>query len=135
MSVAAGRIRDIPGIFQKVRSSLHRHCQVCQTTSGRNFEHVLQQLFNKRFSVPSMCCSFCSFPLLLCIIDPNYGICGPELLCDFESSLYPYTPYKFVGLVANHHVKKYYLAKKKGKIFRSFRFFICRFPYIKYAND
>ncbi|GFU16021.1 hypothetical protein TNCV_1299861 [Trichonephila clavipes] len=41
ISVAAGRIVDMPGIFQNVRNSLQRRCQTCKTTCGRNFEHLL----------------------------------------------------------------------------------------------
>ncbi|GFX88342.1 hypothetical protein TNCV_1705621 [Trichonephila clavipes] len=42
ISVAAGRIRDIPGNFQNLRNSMQHYCLVCQTTSGCNFEHLLQ---------------------------------------------------------------------------------------------
>ncbi|GFV35957.1 hypothetical protein TNCV_2867151 [Trichonephila clavipes] len=36
--VAAGRIRDMSGIFQNVRNSMEHHCQDCQTRFGRNIE-------------------------------------------------------------------------------------------------
>ncbi|GFV50318.1 hypothetical protein TNCV_622261 [Trichonephila clavipes] len=39
--VAAGRIRDISGIFQNVRNSIQCRCQAFQTISGRNFKHPL----------------------------------------------------------------------------------------------
>ncbi|GFX01546.1 hypothetical protein TNCV_3970491 [Trichonephila clavipes] len=38
ISVAVGKIRDMPAIFQNVRNSEQRHFQASQTTSGRNFE-------------------------------------------------------------------------------------------------
>ncbi|GFW15145.1 hypothetical protein TNCV_172921 [Trichonephila clavipes] len=42
ISVAAERIRDMPGIFDNIRNSLQRRCQANHTTSDRNFEHLLQ---------------------------------------------------------------------------------------------
>ncbi|GBM78692.1 hypothetical protein AVEN_244363-1 [Araneus ventricosus] len=41
MSVAAARVREISGIFESVRQSLHRGCQACITVGGRNFEQLL----------------------------------------------------------------------------------------------
>ncbi|GFX18142.1 hypothetical protein TNCV_1578211 [Trichonephila clavipes] len=41
ISVTDRRIRDMPGIFQNMRNSVPRRCQICQKTSGRNFEHLL----------------------------------------------------------------------------------------------
>ncbi|GFS84936.1 uncharacterized protein TNCV_1305501 [Trichonephila clavipes] len=41
ISVATERISDIAGIFQNIRNSMQRHCQIFQTTSGRNIEHLL----------------------------------------------------------------------------------------------
>ncbi|GFV57058.1 uncharacterized protein TNCV_2931811 [Trichonephila clavipes] len=38
---AAGCVRDIPGIFEKVRCSMQRRCQACLDASGKNFEHLL----------------------------------------------------------------------------------------------
>ncbi|GFW99524.1 hypothetical protein TNCV_3417571 [Trichonephila clavipes] len=38
ISVAAGRIRDMPGIIQNVKNSMQRCCQM---TPGRNLEHLL----------------------------------------------------------------------------------------------
>ncbi|GBM21985.1 hypothetical protein AVEN_263838-1 [Araneus ventricosus] len=34
ISVAAGKMRDRPGIFQNVRNSMRRRCESCVTTSG-----------------------------------------------------------------------------------------------------
>ncbi|GFX05838.1 hypothetical protein TNCV_1662771 [Trichonephila clavipes] len=41
ISVAAGRISDMPGIFENVRNSVQHRCQAYHSTSGRNFEHLL----------------------------------------------------------------------------------------------
>lgn len=41
ISVAAACVREIPGIFERVRQSLHRRCQACIHTGGRNFEQLL----------------------------------------------------------------------------------------------
>ncbi|GBM96214.1 hypothetical protein AVEN_236544-1 [Araneus ventricosus] len=38
---AAGGVRDTPGIFANVRSSMRRICEACITARGRNFEHLL----------------------------------------------------------------------------------------------
>ncbi|GFV41600.1 hypothetical protein TNCV_3627511 [Trichonephila clavipes] len=40
ISVVAGRIRDVPGIFQNVRNSIQCPCQAFQTTFDRNFVHL-----------------------------------------------------------------------------------------------
>ncbi|GFS62516.1 uncharacterized protein TNCV_1262951 [Trichonephila clavipes] len=45
ISEATARVREIPGIFDRVRQSLHRHCHACITTSGRNFEQLLKTLY------------------------------------------------------------------------------------------
>ncbi|GFV41758.1 hypothetical protein TNCV_3629091 [Trichonephila clavipes] len=50
---------------------------------------VVVKPFNKMFSVPLMCCCFCSFSLILCTTAHNYGIGNPAFLCDSESSMYP----------------------------------------------
>ncbi|GBM09277.1 hypothetical protein AVEN_116629-1 [Araneus ventricosus] len=41
ISVAAARVRELPGIFESVRQSLHRRCQACIAVGGRNFEQLL----------------------------------------------------------------------------------------------
>ncbi|GFV96355.1 hypothetical protein TNCV_2869331 [Trichonephila clavipes] len=41
ISVGAGRLSDMPGIVENVRSSMQSHCQTCQVTSDCNFEHLL----------------------------------------------------------------------------------------------
>lgn len=41
ISVAAAGVRETPGIFERVRQSLHRRCQACIASGGRNFEHLL----------------------------------------------------------------------------------------------
>ncbi|GFU62702.1 hypothetical protein TNCV_1518861 [Trichonephila clavipes] len=40
-SYSAERISDVPGIFQNIKRFIHGHFQICQTTSGRNCEHLL----------------------------------------------------------------------------------------------
>ncbi|GBM89233.1 hypothetical protein AVEN_45275-1 [Araneus ventricosus] len=42
ISIAAARVREIPGIFESERQSLHRCCQALITVGGRNFEQLLQ---------------------------------------------------------------------------------------------
>ncbi|GBM10429.1 hypothetical protein AVEN_263344-1 [Araneus ventricosus] len=37
----AGEVRDTPGIFANVRSSMRRSCEACITARGRNFEYLL----------------------------------------------------------------------------------------------
>ncbi|GBM43261.1 hypothetical protein AVEN_154582-1 [Araneus ventricosus] len=37
----AGEVRDTPGFFANVRSSIRRRCEVCITARGRNFERLL----------------------------------------------------------------------------------------------
>ncbi|GFV91820.1 hypothetical protein TNCV_2974921 [Trichonephila clavipes] len=44
ISIAVERIRDMPGIFQDVRNSLHHPCQA---TYGHNFKHLLLMEFEK----------------------------------------------------------------------------------------
>lgn len=41
IAVAAGEIRDMPGVFQNVRMSMRRRCEACIVARGRNFEHLL----------------------------------------------------------------------------------------------
>ncbi|GBM71854.1 hypothetical protein AVEN_229352-1 [Araneus ventricosus] len=41
ISVAAGAVREIPGMFEKVRRSLGRRCNVCITACGCSFEQFL----------------------------------------------------------------------------------------------
>lgn len=41
IAVAAGAIQDTPDVFHRVRESLRRRCQLCRTTGGRHFEHLL----------------------------------------------------------------------------------------------
>ena len=41
IAVAAGEIRDMPGVFQNVWISMCRRCEVCIVTGRRNFEHLL----------------------------------------------------------------------------------------------
>ena len=41
IAVAAEKIRDKPGVFQNVRTSMGRRCEVCVVVGGRNFEHFL----------------------------------------------------------------------------------------------
>nr|XP_042901341.1 uncharacterized protein LOC122269952 [Parasteatoda tepidariorum] len=40
ISAAAG-VREIPGIFERVRQSLHRRCQACIASGGHKFAHLL----------------------------------------------------------------------------------------------
>lgn len=40
ISVAVTRVRELPRIFERVRKSLHRRCQVCITVGGRNLEQL-----------------------------------------------------------------------------------------------
>ncbi|GBN31856.1 hypothetical protein AVEN_39273-1 [Araneus ventricosus] len=39
--IAAARVRELPGIFESVRQSLHRRCPAYITDGGRNFEQLL----------------------------------------------------------------------------------------------
>ncbi|GFT21471.1 uncharacterized protein TNCV_2307291 [Trichonephila clavipes] len=41
IAVAAGEIRNSPGVFQNVRMSMRRRCEACIVARGRNFEHLL----------------------------------------------------------------------------------------------
>ena len=41
ITVAAGEIRAMSGLFQNVRISMRRRCEVCIEAGGRNFEHLL----------------------------------------------------------------------------------------------
>ncbi|GFU71600.1 uncharacterized protein TNCV_3035401 [Trichonephila clavipes] len=41
IAVAAGEIRNSPGVFQNVRMSMCRICEACIVARGRNFEHLL----------------------------------------------------------------------------------------------
>ena len=59
----------------------------------------IKQFYNKMLSVALMCCSLCSFSLVLFTIDRSYDTFNPVLLFYFKSSLRPYTSCRFVGLV------------------------------------
>ncbi|GBL92682.1 hypothetical protein AVEN_119081-1 [Araneus ventricosus] len=39
--VAADKINTPPGIFEKVRQSFLRRCELCSETRGRHFQHLL----------------------------------------------------------------------------------------------
>ncbi|GFV36331.1 transposable element Tcb1 transposase [Trichonephila clavipes] len=41
ISIAAARIRELPGVFEDVRQSMSRRCRACIHAIGRNFEHFL----------------------------------------------------------------------------------------------
>ncbi|GBN74072.1 hypothetical protein AVEN_168703-1 [Araneus ventricosus] len=41
ISVAAGDVGEMPGVFEKVRRSLRRRCNACITAAGRSFEQFL----------------------------------------------------------------------------------------------
>ncbi|GBO12185.1 hypothetical protein AVEN_110077-1 [Araneus ventricosus] len=41
ISVATGDVREMPGVFEKVRRSLHRRCNACITAGGRFFEQFV----------------------------------------------------------------------------------------------
>ncbi|GBM90213.1 hypothetical protein AVEN_121850-1 [Araneus ventricosus] len=41
ISVAVARVGEIPDIFESVRQSLHRRCQVCISVGGSNFGQLL----------------------------------------------------------------------------------------------
>ncbi|CAL1296021.1 unnamed protein product [Larinioides sclopetarius] len=41
ISAAAADVRDMPGIFQRVRDSIHRRCEDCIAAAGSSFEHLL----------------------------------------------------------------------------------------------
>ncbi|GFX43429.1 transposable element Tcb1 transposase [Trichonephila clavipes] len=41
ISIAAARIREMPGVFEDVRQSMPRRCRACIHANGRNFEHFL----------------------------------------------------------------------------------------------
>ena len=41
IAVAAGEIRDMSGVFQNVRISMRRRCEVGIVAGGRNFEDLL----------------------------------------------------------------------------------------------
>ena len=38
---AAARVRDRPGLFERVRQSMIRRCEACIVADGKNFEHLL----------------------------------------------------------------------------------------------
>ena len=40
-AVAAGEIRDTPGLFQNIRNSMRRRCEAYIEVGGRNFERFL----------------------------------------------------------------------------------------------
>jgi hypothetical protein len=41
-AVAAGTIREVPEIFQKVQHNIARRCRTCNEVGGRHFEQLLQ---------------------------------------------------------------------------------------------
>ncbi|GBN64717.1 hypothetical protein AVEN_201404-1 [Araneus ventricosus] len=41
IAAVTGEVRDTPGIFVDVRSSMRRRCEACITAQGRNFERLL----------------------------------------------------------------------------------------------
>ncbi|GFX82535.1 DUF4817 domain-containing protein [Trichonephila clavipes] len=41
ISIAAARIREMPGVFEDVRQSMSRRCRACIHANERNFEHFL----------------------------------------------------------------------------------------------
>jgi hypothetical protein len=41
IAVAAGNIREKPGIFQRVQHNMARHCRTCNDVGGRHFEQLL----------------------------------------------------------------------------------------------
>ena len=41
ISAAAAEVRDMPGLFERVRQSLHRRCETCIQVGGRSFEPLL----------------------------------------------------------------------------------------------
>ena len=43
--VIAGEIRDMPGVFQSDRISMHRKCEVYIVVGGRNFENLLWPMY------------------------------------------------------------------------------------------
>lgn len=96
-SVAAGYMRDTPGIFQNVRNSKGRHCEACVTAAGRNFE-TFCSFFAKNIqmiSVTLTCCCYCSFSLLLLTIEGISDNVNPNRLCAH------YISCKFVAFVVN----------------------------------
>ena len=38
---AAARVRDRPGLFERVHQSMIRRCEACIVADGKNFEHLL----------------------------------------------------------------------------------------------
>ncbi|GFU06238.1 uncharacterized protein LOC103524116 [Trichonephila clavipes] len=86
ISVAAGRIRDMTGIFQNVRNSMLYRCQLCQITSERNFKRLLMHSLSIKYFLSHQC-AVVSVPFFLCTIARKYGICDSAFLCDYESAL------------------------------------------------
>jgi hypothetical protein len=41
IAVAAGTIREMPGIFQRVQHNMARQCRICSEVDGRHFEKIL----------------------------------------------------------------------------------------------
>jgi hypothetical protein len=41
IAVAAGTIREMPGIFQRVQHNIARRCRTCSEVGGRHFEQLL----------------------------------------------------------------------------------------------
>ena len=40
IAVAAGTVREMPGIFERVRQEMLRRCHACNAVAGRNSEHL-----------------------------------------------------------------------------------------------
>ncbi|GBN14752.1 hypothetical protein AVEN_38113-1 [Araneus ventricosus] len=98
IAAAAGDVRDTPGIFANVRSSMRRRCEACITARGRNFEHLLDDdrctlmFFFRFFAVLRIINMFS--PLIralpfLCFVSSllrQESVSDHALLCDFPSS-------------------------------------------------
>jgi hypothetical protein len=41
IAVAAGTIRKMPGIFERVQHNIARQCRTCKKVGGRHFEQLL----------------------------------------------------------------------------------------------
>jgi hypothetical protein len=41
IAVAAGTIREMPGIFQRVQHNMARQCRICNEVDGRHFAQIL----------------------------------------------------------------------------------------------
>ncbi|GBM93498.1 hypothetical protein AVEN_274825-1 [Araneus ventricosus] len=50
--VAAGKMNTPPGIFDRVRQSFLRRCELCNDTRGRHFEHLLHISYATHYYKP-----------------------------------------------------------------------------------